>query len=275
MDREFLEKEVRRLGERQPWWHDIELPYGVHTCERPAGELRPNHNVVKWNKIRQFVELKNKKVIDLGCNEGFFCIQAHREGAAKVLGVDVNGHRIEKARFVLEALGLPEIQLLQESIFKLDESRFNERFDVCFSLGLLHRVTDPFTLISISGRIAETAVFEWSAVLSELPLMTFRAKGFKEYDPDNSGYWRPSRRCVMEMLWRCGFKWCRHIEEEGHRAILIASTTDQPRAPEPSEWISLQSVVDHPMESRNLLAMGQTATMFDKLIRKIRRRLNQ
>src|SRR5687768_9381221 len=34
--------------------------------------------------------LIGKRVLDLGCNEGFFCFDAKRRGAARVVGVDRN-----------------------------------------------------------------------------------------------------------------------------------------------------------------------------------------
>lgn len=42
--------------------------------------------------------LKGMKVLDIGCNEGFFCLEALRRGASRVVGIDSDQTMIEKAR---------------------------------------------------------------------------------------------------------------------------------------------------------------------------------
>jgi len=217
-----IEQRIDRLDAKQSWWHDIELPFGLKTRNLSEAELLPNHNVPKWNKIKPFVQVEGKRVIDIGCNEGFFCLQMINCGANYVLGIDVNPLRIEKATFVLQTLNISGVDLLQESIYNLASSRLG-KFDLALCLGILQRVPDPFTALQVICGLADTAVFEWYAFDSDEPIMKFRTFGHKDYDHDNSGYWIISRRCLKDMLWRNGFTHCFEIETNLDRQILIAT----------------------------------------------------
>lgn len=222
MTKKWLETEVRRLGEIQPWWHDIELPQGVRTINRSGAVLEVNHNAVKWSKLKPLIDFQGKSVIDLGCNEGFYCHEAMRGGARRVIGVDINPHRIEKATFASSVLGFDAIQFKCMTAYDVTQETLEGRFDLALLLGMLHRVPDPFSLIIKAAELADNVVFEWSALDTEQPLMMYWGGGWKEYDRDNSGYWRMSRRCVLEILLRTNMRFVSHIDPENPRAILAA-----------------------------------------------------
>ncbi len=82
-------------------------------------------------------DLKGKKVLDIGCNEGFFCIEAKKMGASRVVGIDNNINFIESAREKARELNL-EIEFLHQSWDALPE----EKFDVVLFLSTLHYVKD-------------------------------------------------------------------------------------------------------------------------------------
>lgn len=242
LDKAEIEKEVQRLEALQPWWHDIELPFGVLTCSRSTGNLQPNHNVIKWKKIKPYLNLAGGKIIDLGCNEGYYCIEALREGAARVVGVDINSHRLDKARFVVEVLGIDSIEYIQKSVYELTTEHLGENFDLALCLGLLHRVPDPFGIIQTAGKLSDTVIFEWVAVKTDEPIMKFWLRGHKSSDPHNSGFWKISRRCLKAMLWRNGFVTFFDIEPHINRAILIASKSTSPQ-PAGIRWQALEKAV--------------------------------
>ncbi|TKT80404.1 class I SAM-dependent methyltransferase [Aquamicrobium sp. LC103] len=75
----------------------------------------------EWPAIRAILpDMKDKRVVDLGCGFGWFCRWARRRGAAHVLGLDLSENMIARARTDtddpaveyaiadLEALELPE-----------------------------------------------------------------------------------------------------------------------------------------------------------------------
>lgn len=220
--KEEIVKEVTRLDEIQPWWHDIELPYGVFTRGRAPAKWDNNHNVPKWQKLSTFVPPGLQRAIDLGCNEGYFCLKLRELGIPDVVGVDISPQRIEKAHLVMNLCGETNVRLVEASVYELAPLRLGT-FDLALCLGLVHRVPDPYGLLAAISELADTAILEWSAVLSDEPVMRFWGGGFKTYDVYNSGYWQPSRSCVREILQRYGFSYFHDIDGESDRATLLAS----------------------------------------------------
>jgi SAM-dependent methyltransferase len=73
--------------------------------------------------------LHGLSVLDLGCNEGFFCMEAVRQGATRVVGIDRVPDRIESARS-----RCPEATFIAGSWWDIPD----ERFDVILFLSAIH-----------------------------------------------------------------------------------------------------------------------------------------
>lgn len=220
--REEIKSQVRELDRKQAWWHDIELPYGIRTRNLSQKDLELNHNIVKWERTARYLDVKGKRVIDIGCNEGFYCLKLSAMGASYVLGVDINPLRIEKAKFVANILKPQNVEYIQKSVYDLTPSK-DGMYDIAICLGFLHRVPDPFGVTKIVSDLAETAIFEWAALKGRSSTMQFWKFGHKDYDVHNSGYWRITRNCVKDMLIRNGFQQFIDIGGKSSRAILLAT----------------------------------------------------
>jgi len=82
--------------------------------------------------------LQGKKVLDLGCNEGFFCAEAVRQGAARVVGIDANLQFVESAR-----RRVPEATFIHGSWWNLPD----EKFDCILFLSAIHYEPEPHKLL--------------------------------------------------------------------------------------------------------------------------------
>ncbi len=135
MTRQELAEEVERL---RPWFHAIELPHGVRTKRESAGTEPADHPAGTWAVVRRHLppDLAGKSVLDVGCNAGFYSVQAKRLGAARVLGIDARQHEIRQALLVRRALGL-DLELRRQSVYSLSPARLG-RFDVVLALGLIY-----------------------------------------------------------------------------------------------------------------------------------------
>ena len=135
MTRQDLAGEVERL---RPWFHAIELPHGVWTKRESAGTEPADHPAGTWEVVRRHLppDLAGKSVLDVGCNAGFYSVQAKRLGAARVLGIDARQHEIRQALLVRRALGL-DLELRRQSVYSLSPARLG-RFDVVLALGLIY-----------------------------------------------------------------------------------------------------------------------------------------
>lgn len=96
-------------------------------------------------------DLNGKRFLDLGCNEGFFCGEALRQGATRVVGIEKN------AKFVAAARALyPEAEFLEQTWDTLP----NEQFDVIIMLSALHYEKQPRDLMKrIYDRLAPDGLF--------------------------------------------------------------------------------------------------------------------
>jgi SAM-dependent methyltransferase len=92
------------------------------------------------NKLKalRLPELLDKRFLDLGCNEGFFCAFASFAGAARVVGLDASADYIERAR-----RRMPGLEFLHQSWDTLPDGPF----DVVLLASALHYARDQAALI--------------------------------------------------------------------------------------------------------------------------------
>lgn len=93
----------------------------------------------KLNCLRIPNNLDGMSVLDIGCNEGYFCIEAVKRGASRVVGVDANGEIIKKA-----IKRCREVEYINSTWWDLTE----EKFDLILFLSAVHYETDQFKLFS-------------------------------------------------------------------------------------------------------------------------------
>jgi ubiquinone/menaquinone biosynthesis C-methylase UbiE len=107
-----------------------------------AGQTGNSNSRAKLERIGLPADLSGKRVLDLGCNEGFFCLEAKRRGAAAVVGVDANPDVIGRARERAQAEGL-DVTYHAADFMKIR----GERFNVILMLSALHYAKQPQALL--------------------------------------------------------------------------------------------------------------------------------
>jgi SAM-dependent methyltransferase len=152
--------------------------------------------------------LKGLRVLDLGCNAGFWSLQAIEAGADFVLGVDGRQMHVEQANLVFEAKGIdPSRYRFEEAnIFAHD---FGERFDVVLCLGLMYHISKPVELFEIMDRVgAEMVVIDTS--VSFAPSAFFELSRDRNMDdPRNAVDYEivlvPTRRALIDLAAQFGY----------------------------------------------------------------------
>jgi SAM-dependent methyltransferase len=108
------------------------------------GERGSSESEAKFRglKISSFA---GKSVLDIGCNEGFFCFKAAAGGAARVVGLDRDARFIAGARVRYASSDLPQdvIEFRTQSWDHLPD----EKFDIIFFLSALHYAADQAKVI--------------------------------------------------------------------------------------------------------------------------------
>ena len=192
----------------------------------------------EWPALRALLpDLRDLRVVDLGCGYGWFCRFAREQGAAEVLGLDVSEKMLARAR---EMTSDPAIQYQRadlESVALPDEI-----FDLAYSSLALHYLVHLDRLVAnVSRALRPGGRFVFSA---EHPLFTAPSEPgwietagrkiwpldrYLDEGPRVTDWLAPGvvkqHRTIgtyLNLLIRCGFR-IDHVEEWGPTAAQIAA----------------------------------------------------
>jgi tRNA (mo5U34)-methyltransferase len=226
---------VKRLG---PWFHRIDLGDGVITKTESLSGEPADHPLGPWRIIRECLppDLTGLRVLDVGCNGGFFAVEAKRRNAAYVLGVDSQRHQVRQAQFVRRALDL-DIEFRRLSVYDLSRKALGE-FDVTLALGLVyhckHLILALERLFDVTREmlILETAVLlpeVFAAAPTPFPVgsitRTLHPLGYFENTPDSKesvfNWFLPSTSAMAALVRDVGFSEVSLVEVRGDRGTFL------------------------------------------------------
>jgi tRNA (mo5U34)-methyltransferase len=224
-----------------PWFHNLHLPDGVQTApDHPLGDFP----MVKWRQIAPFVpdDLTGWRVLDVGCNAGFYSFELARRGA-EVTSLDIDAHYLRQARWAAREYGLEgKIAFREGSVYEL--ARRGERFDLVWFLGVLYHLRHPLLALDIlrelTGRqlVLQTLTMPGNDTLqppasiglferSWLERPGWPCMAFIEHslagDPTN--WWAPNHACVEGMVRSAGFS---IVARPGHEIYVCEPNLDEP-----------------------------------------------
>ena len=233
-----LPQEIARLG---PWFHNLHLPDGTQTLPgHPLGDF-PAH---KWRQIAPHLpdDLRGWRVLDIGCNAGFYSFELAQRGA-DVVAIDVDPHYLDQARWAARRLGLDD-RIIFRRMQVYDLARMDETFDLVWFMGVFYHLRYPLLgLDLVAQRTKRLLVFQtltmpgeevWSGTgpldidhrepLCEpgWPRMAF-IEGELAGDPTN--WWVPNHAAVEAMLRSCGL---RVLARPGHEIYLCEPDPARP-----------------------------------------------
>ena len=74
----------------------------------------------EWPSLRALLpDLREARIVDLGCGFGWFCRWARQQGAADVLGVDVSDNMLERAQASTNDEGIRYLKADLEKLTKI------------------------------------------------------------------------------------------------------------------------------------------------------------
>ncbi len=226
---------VERL---QPWFHRIDLGDGVVTKAGSVAGEADDHPLPTWKVVSRALpeDLTGRSVLDVGCNAGFYSVEAKRRGAQRVLGIDAQRHQVRQASFVARALDLP-MEFRRMSVYDLSPETVGV-FDVTLALGLVyhlkHLILGLERLHSVTGDllILETAILLPQLVPTDpVPYVngpltrSLHPMGYVENSPDAKeavfNWFVPSVGAMAAMLSDTGFEDVRCVATPGDRAVFV------------------------------------------------------
>jgi SAM-dependent methyltransferase len=188
---------LSRLSPDIPWAHLFNLGNGVETVTQAneqfykkavglgkIGDLLVNLAPVLTQK-RAFADLR---VLDLACGEGGHSIALAKAGA-EVVGIEGRDLYIERASFVADVLGVPNVRFIKGDVRKVDTEALG-KFDVVIASGILHHLgADSFEgfLNTIRQATRDTAII-YTHVSTELSVKNHRLQGPEKTSRGYEGY---------------------------------------------------------------------------------------
>jgi tRNA (mo5U34)-methyltransferase len=199
-----------RIAAFPRWNYRFELADGVRTPV--ASEAQANRHV---QRRRYFFDalldvcggtLQGRRVLDLGCNAGYFSLLAVQAGADFVLGVDGRGEAIEQAELVFEAEGIARERYRFDAA-NVFEHPPSESFDVVLCLGFFDVTARPlelFALMRATGAeliVIDTGISRISSSYFEVSWLSEPSNAI-----DHQITLLPSREAIVEMAREFGYE---------------------------------------------------------------------
>jgi tRNA (mo5U34)-methyltransferase len=212
------------------WWHSIDLGNGrITPGAHKLEELQQNFALFNLP-----ADLTGKRVLDIGCWDGFYSFEAERRGA-KVVSVDC--WRPEKF-FIAHAALNSRIQFHELSVYEVTPERLGT-FDIVFFLGVLYHLRHPLLALErVCAVTREFALLE-SHVIDNARDTTYPNMEFYEWDELGGQYdnwWGPNSECMLRMTRAAGFARVEALRPQLSRNVLKAYRrwTDWPAEAQPS-----------------------------------------
>ena len=209
MDPTELRSRISELGR---WHYRFEFDGGVAT---PIwSEDRVNRHEERshyfFERLLQVTggSLRGRRVLDLGCNSGFWSLKAIEAGADYVLGIEGRQMHVDQAKFVFEAKGIDPDRYRFE-LGNVLSYPVSSDFDVVLCLGLLYHVSKPTELFEVMARSgADVLVIDTR--VSNMPSSCFEIRHENLDDPrnglDHEMIFVPTRQAVAALAHQFGYR---------------------------------------------------------------------
>jgi len=212
---------------------------------------------IKYNLLRPYFNLKDKRVADIGCNNGYYMFRMLEDKPKSLVGFDPSPvyktqfdfiNHFVKSEIVYELLGVEHVEY------------YEEKFDTIFCLGVLYHRSDPVAMLK--------QLYKGLDKQGEVILDTFYIEGEGEmclcpkgsYSKIPNIYFVPTIGALKNWCLRAGF-----VEFE----VLETSVTEA-NEQRKTEWIegqSLEDFLDRDDSSKTVEGYPAPARVYVRLIK--------
>ncbi len=202
------------------WFQKIQILDDLITpgWSDPATEKEPYFAVPE--------DLTGKRVLDIGCAEGYFSFLAERNGAAEVVSIDSFPDSVRRFNICRDALGSKATAYLC-NVYDLSPRTFGT-FDVVLFYGVLYHLRHPLLalekILSVcTGTMMLQTLIHEDPELVDTSMAKFypqghqsgpKAEGDNEDFFDPTIFWVPNRTCVAALAASAGFEDVERITDD-------------------------------------------------------------
>jgi len=186
---------------------------------------------IKYNLLRPYFDLKDKRVADIGCNNGYYMFRMLEDNPKALVGFDPSPlyktqfdfiNTFVKSEIVYELLGVEHLEF------------YEEKFDTIFCLGVLYHRSDPVAMLK--------QLYKGLDKQGEVILDTFYIEGESEmalcpessYSKIPNIYFVPTIQALKNWCLRAGFT----------SFELLQTSVTEKNEQRKTEWIEGQSLED-------------------------------
>ncbi len=108
-----------------------------------------------WKIFYSGKEVEGKTVLDAGCGTGIFSIIFAKNGAVRVIGIDISEGSLQTAKNLKEKFKLNNTEFRQQDMLALPFP--DESFDIVWAWGTVHHTTDPLRAIAELSRVLKSS----------------------------------------------------------------------------------------------------------------------
>lgn len=194
---------------QKQWYHTIDFGNG-----EISDGIYDHRKVLKYYGFPKTFE--GKRVLDVGCAEGFFSFEFEKRGAKEVVALDA--FKRDNFFFAKKKLN-SNVKYCLMDVYNISPEKLGY-FDFVFCGTLLIHLSDPFkALRNIHSVIKEGGEFICSMVLyknfisdminlmvSLLKIKSSPAFLLQEKATEVPAYWAPTEKCAVEMIRKSGFE---------------------------------------------------------------------
>ena len=202
-------------------------PFSVFSCYIDSEW----NSSIKFDIIKEHLDVRGKRVIDIGCNNGYYLFRMLGFGACSLTGFDPSLNAYLQFLFI-DRFVRSGIDYKLLGVEHLDD--FGEKFDVLLFLGVLYHRSDPISALKTLRRAMASGAY------AILDCLIIEGEGetclcpARSYAKMKNVYFIPTLATLKNWLLRAGFTQITHIK------TLKTSTGEQRK----TRWIDSLSLAD-------------------------------